>query len=711
MNSSNLSGRSAVACTRYGSGNLNQFYHKAALLFCFNTIVFMLIIFILFFFRTGVVQAEQMIKNERLPMQFSALENHIESVTKKYYRQRPLLLAKLAQIESEASNATVSEVAYLLVYRCFLEAKQQKLKQIEKTQKKFSELIFSSHEVSSVFAASALCDAYKALFSGDSATFNLLTEKAFGYISNARSAVLRYWISLAYANIVQGESRHVEAIEAAQSALAIAIANEDISRQIDSRATISISEAELEFYSDALENSKKAINLQQNYTTNKSVMFSLLRGRGYILQGAGHLDEAKIAYQKAIDMAEKLDDENSKYHILTNIAAIALAEKNYVKVIELCLRILDYSEVNKNDYLSAYTQSVFSIALAYKGNTEAAEKLYQQSNQYFEDNKLLDALADNYSGWSEVMAEKKLFEKAYEAQLQFKRINDKLFQSDREKRLLKLKAIFNSNEKDRAIIRLSETNRKQEVEIENRKLQTQIWWLIGVVLLLLIVLLFVVNRKVRESNILLFDENKRLDKRQYVDPLTRSFNRRYFDEQVINKIETASTRQLSSITFYLLDIDYFKLINDTHGHATGDEVLKQVVERLKDSVRDSDMLVRWGGEEFLLAVENISVAQGKSLSRKLLTSLSRAPVVTSSAQVKVTASIGAVHIDNSRQEIDIMKYLELVDQALYLAKENGRNQVSFVEMLKSTGITQKLKQAQRRGQARLTVLFGRNACC
>lgn len=152
----------------------------------------------------------------------------------------------------------------------------------------------------SVFSASALCDAHEAFHNDNLENFHLLVEKAYGYVSKSRSAVLRYWISIFYARIAQDESRHAESIEASQNALAIAIANDDVRRQIDSRAVLSISEVELKFYDDALENSAIAIKLQEAHSNQYDVAFSLLRDRGYILNRQGEVDKSKEFYTKAI---------------------------------------------------------------------------------------------------------------------------------------------------------------------------------------------------------------------------------------------------------------------------------------------------------------------------------------------------------------------------------------------------------------------------
>lgn len=150
------------------------------------------------------------------------------------------------------------------------------------------------------------------------------------------------------------------------------------------------------------------------------------------------------------------------------------------------------------------------------------------------------------------------------------------------------------------------------------------------------------------------------------DYLTNLYNRRYFYE-IVEKFLHLSKREKSPISLCLIDIDNFKRINDTYGHNNGDEVLKTFAEETKELIRKSDVLVRFGGEEFLLLLPNTSLNNAEVLSSKICKHFEKLQV-----SIKFTVSIGiAVH--DGKKDID--ELINDADKALYIAKESGKNRV------------------------------------
>jgi len=119
----------------------------------------------------------------------------------------------------------------------------------------------------------------------------------------------------------------------------------------------------------------------------------------------------------------------------------------------------------------------------------------------------------------------------------------------------------------------------------------------------------------------------------------------------------------------MMDIDHFKAINDNHGHAVGDDVLKVVAECLSIEKRKEDVLARFGGEEFVLLLDHCDVVQAEIKAEKL-----RAAIETlQPAGLKITVSIGVAQLN--LQETEFTEPLKRADDALYIAKEQGRNRV------------------------------------
>jgi diguanylate cyclase (GGDEF)-like protein len=127
----------------------------------------------------------------------------------------------------------------------------------------------------------------------------------------------------------------------------------------------------------------------------------------------------------------------------------------------------------------------------------------------------------------------------------------------------------------------------------------------------------------------------------------------------------------------MLDADYFKQINDAHGHVVGDAVLVELAGRLQDSVRPTDCLARWGGEEFAVLLSGVaSDEELDHLAQRLRTAVCQTPVSAEGRSLRLTISIGAVRAANEHETLDAL--VEAADRCLYAAKRQGRDRVSLV---------------------------------
>jgi diguanylate cyclase (GGDEF)-like protein len=184
----------------------------------------------------------------------------------------------------------------------------------------------------------------------------------------------------------------------------------------------------------------------------------------------------------------------------------------------------------------------------------------------------------------------------------------------------------------------------------------------------------------------LAEANHRLELASLTDPLTGLSNRRFLAlniepdvRQVLRSTrETAGARERNAgLIFYFLDIDHFKALNDRHGHAAGDRVLVELAGRLREAARDTDAVLRWGGEEFLIVSRWADRRAGEALATRLLEAVAGAPfVLPSGPRVEVTCSVGWAPYPWSLDQPDAVHHeqvLSLADRALYVAKREGRN--------------------------------------
>jgi two-component system cell cycle response regulator len=148
------------------------------------------------------------------------------------------------------------------------------------------------------------------------------------------------------------------------------------------------------------------------------------------------------------------------------------------------------------------------------------------------------------------------------------------------------------------------------------------------------------------------------------DPLTGLRNRRYLRRHLDALLATDGAAVL------LLDLDHFKAINDTHGHAMGDAVLREVAQRLRVELRAADVIARWGGEEFLAVLAGAPSAHLMQVAERLRLALEHTPIQIGRQSLPITASIGVATAPAGTAAEDL---LEAADQALYQAKSGGRN--------------------------------------
>ncbi len=158
------------------------------------------------------------------------------------------------------------------------------------------------------------------------------------------------------------------------------------------------------------------------------------------------------------------------------------------------------------------------------------------------------------------------------------------------------------------------------------------------------------------------------------DELTNLYNRRYFFERGQQEIHRARSDG-HFLTVLMLDIDYFKKINDTYGHSCGDQVLRVVAQRCRENLRDTDIVGRYGGEEFAILLPGTNTTMAFAIAERLRTDVAATPFQTEQGRIAVTVSIGIATANSDDADLDLEKLLDQADTALYKAKRCGRNRV------------------------------------
>ncbi|MGH9742079.1 MAG: diguanylate cyclase, partial [Candidatus Acidiferrum sp.] len=194
---------------------------------------------------------------------------------------------------------------------------------------------------------------------------------------------------------------------------------------------------------------------------------------------------------------------------------------------------------------------------------------------------------------------------------------------------------------------------------------------------------------VAERSEALAQVNKELEEMSLTDPLTAARNRRFFQATIAGDVSQATraytapdpvrNRRNRDIVFYLIDADHFKEINDRFGHDAGDQMLIDLTARISSAIRYSDVLVRWGGEEFLVVSRFCERKEAATLAARVLSAVSGEPFKIKGASISLhrTVSIGWAAFPwnmDSPVDVNYEEVLALADRAMYKAKNAGRNQ-------------------------------------
>ena len=175
-----------------------------------------------------------------------------------------------------------------------------------------------------------------------------------------------------------------------------------------------------------------------------------------------------------------------------------------------------------------------------------------------------------------------------------------------------------------------------------------------------------INKLANKYLLISFDDVTAYKMESFIDELTQVYNRKYLSEILKELIKRKKLCLIEA------DIDHFKKINDTYGHPFGDEVLKKMASVLKSKLRKDDLIVRMGGEEFLIILDTYEIDNALMVAEKLRKAIEDADF----EKTKVTSSFGVCCGDINSKD-DFEKLYSLVDEALYKAKQNGRNRVEL----------------------------------
>jgi len=245
------------------------------------------------------------------------------------------------------------------------------------------------------------------------------------------------------------------------------------------------------------------------------------------------------------------------------------------------------------------------------------------------------------------------------------------------KKLLTLKTEITASEKalKKQLIKLHEKNKviiHNEEKISNQQFLLYIAIGITFILILLKINMLRLNKARKKANKELKSLNKQLYEMATTDAMTKLFNRHHYIESA--QLQIAQLQRSKEIcSLLMIDIDHFKKVNDTYGHAMGDEAIIVLAKLLRDSLREYDIVGRLGGEEFAMFLTHCKINKAAEIAERLREKISHLAIVFQGQKIYLTVSIGLTSVTS--EDTDIKHVLQRADKALYFAKEHGRDQV------------------------------------
>jgi diguanylate cyclase (GGDEF)-like protein len=365
-------------------------------------------------------------------------------------------------------------------------------------------------------------------------------------------------------------------------------------------------------------------------------------GQGQDVESAAlELDRPKRNYrlQEALAIARCQSDVTGVLHSALPISIFAEDYRTAFDLSGLQLKLAQ----QQDDMALIAVNKAHGFALFGLGRSRCRQTAGQALAEYERRGAHVE-IADLLGDYGQYLANAGDFKSALALRDRQQRVHDKIALAVREKDVLEMQSKFESEKRLREIELLNREKNLQSIEIQNRQWQQRIWWLLAAVFAVSFAVVAILYRKLRTTNRLLGEKNSELSFQSSRDPLTALYNRRHF-QNFINEGRGDMDRRRGAIerpvqALLLIDLDHFKLINDQFGHAAGDAVLIAVARRLRETLRETDMIVRWGGEEFLVFVPVAPVDRLDEIVQRIMHAISSEPIQYMGHYMQVTVSMG-----------------------------------------------------------------------
>ncbi len=522
---------------------------------------------------------------------------------------------------------------------------------------------------------------------------------ALAELSPDTPASLRLRFLAAHGLIKENRGQLDAAVALYQQAVLLADQVGPVWRRSDQRNALAYALAQAQQLPAAQAVSAEALALARE-SNDPLAMSQVMTTRGILLGRAGDAQGELQSLEAAITYAREAGATFDEVLGLANLADHYLKHGDYATAQRLSLQALPLARAARDPVAESVALTNAGLALIGMGQRDAGMRLVRES-------MVLEESAGGVTAMAQIQREAGLYLEragflpdAWAAFVEHRRLADEVFRREHQQALLETQAAFEHERRQRDLALLATEQRLGEAQLQRRTLTQRLWAVGAMVGVLLLAVLSLLLFRLRRSNAALHDSNALLLEASERDPLTGLANRRHL--QRVMRQGPDGVRPFHG-SLLLIDVDHFKRINDTHGHGTGDAVLVEVAARLRRALRDEDLTVRWGGEEFVVLARDLAPDQVERLVERLLHAVGGSPMRHGSAEITVTVSIGfaSFPLPPHRTALHWERAVDLVDSAMYLAKSHGRNRAWGVRSLHDDPDQAPLEAAWRAGRADL----------
>jgi diguanylate cyclase (GGDEF)-like protein len=429
-----------------------------------------------------------------------------------------------------------------------------------------------------------------------------------------------------------------------------------------------------------------------------------------LLTDTGKTEQELAALTDAIDHARRAGATRDEALGLANLSDFYLHQADYARAYQIAQRALPLARSQRQVSTENLAKLNSGLALISMRRMDEGMALIKPVLEHDRASNDLASLKEATADVARYLEKAGYQAEAFTTFQSLRGLTTELARRDQQAAVLELQEGFDAQQRRRELALLNEDNALKEEQLRRRDLEYKVWALTAVIVLFLLALAARMYRGLRATQMALRQRNAQLKRHSLQDPLTGLANRRQFHEMT----EADGAHGPARGTLYLLDLDHFKTINDRHGHAAGDAVLVEVARRLTTVLRDEDLVVRWGGEEFLVLVPGMSAERVEPLAQRLLNAVASMPVILGEQRLDVTTSIGFAEFPLLPQCLDMPwdMAVDIVDNAMYVAKTLGRNRACGIGAVPAGTLaevdllTQDLERSWREGRVQMKVLQG-----